>query len=485
MRTPTAKRSQSIGRLLARPVCARGARIAALWAVAVSGLVAAAEPGASEEPGDERLDAEVPPAGQGELDDSSGVQVARPSEAETSDGETGSTAASSAPVIQVAIDTLEFPPWPDMMLRMRQAEVGVQNPFDPPETWRKFAVRDGALVAHLETRTLQNATVQRVLVLDHNIELWLRRDVLQREERWMPAFGAPVRIANGDAYPAIARDETGAAWVWTDAGAWLATTSELVDIVEEERPRERLVVHPGDRVELDCPDAMLIDAATEAPLDVVAQGAATVLGGTGGWIDVTLDSGVSGRADARCGVTHDLIVSTVSPHAGVPQTGSPALVHFWASWCGPCVAELPEFLVFQQSVGVGRAVAVSEDFRIRAAEEFLFDRGIPMVSTFDHETQLMNALGGDQVLPYTALVDGRGRVVEAWEGKTDWSDPTLYQKLGLPAPPVEPSESLAPEVSESSEAAADPLGTEPPAPATEVTPGLNPPGAPADTADGP
>ncbi len=340
--------------------------------------------------------------------------------------------------LQAARETLTLPPWPDVLLRLKHDAVGIQNPFDPREEWRTLEVPEGSLAAHLETRTLSSGTVQRILVLPADVELWMSRDALTRVDEWSPSFGELVRLPTGPELPAIARDDTGSAWVWSQDGARLAhnvevvTTADAPDATAAPRPRQSVRI--GDSVLLACSDTPLVDPTTNAPLSLPAEGTATVTGGTGGQVEVLLESGVLGRAPATCGAEADLVVSTLTGPARIPRAGQPTLVHFWASWCRPCVAELPEFVHFQQAVGGERAIAVSEDFKPSAAENFLFDRGIEMPSAFDHEAQLLGALGGEQVLPYTVLVDGRGEVLETWTGKTDWADPALFEKLGLPVP---------------------------------------------------
>ncbi len=96
--------------------------------------------------------------------------------------------------------------------------------------------------------------------------------------------------------------------------------------------------------------------------------------------------------------------------------GRPMLINFWASWCGPCIEEMPELDRFSASQGgngvqvVGIALDNAADVRkflqrVPVAYPILLDRPGPR----DSGVQLGNSKG---VLPFTALVDADGRLVK-------------------------------------------------------------------------
>jgi thiol-disulfide isomerase/thioredoxin len=102
----------------------------------------------------------------------------------------------------------------------------------------------------------------------------------------------------------------------------------------------------------------------------------------------------------------------------VPQAyaGRPVLVNLWASWCGPCVKEMPELNRFAGSQGpngtqvVGIALddgAAVEAFvqRIPVSYPVLIDTPGPR----DAGIRLGNPKG---VLPYSVLLDAEGRVLK-------------------------------------------------------------------------
>jgi thiol-disulfide isomerase/thioredoxin len=96
--------------------------------------------------------------------------------------------------------------------------------------------------------------------------------------------------------------------------------------------------------------------------------------------------------------------------------GRPLLVNVWASWCGPCIEEMPELDRFARAQGdngtrvVGLALDEADavrDFlqRVPVAYPIALDTPGPR----DAGVQLGNVRG---VLPYTVLLDANGRVLK-------------------------------------------------------------------------
>ncbi|HEU4813167.1 MAG TPA: TlpA disulfide reductase family protein [Xanthomonadaceae bacterium] len=112
-----------------------------------------------------------------------------------------------------------------------------------------------------------------------------------------------------------------------------------------------------------------------------------------------------------------VLESLAGGDATVPMPGSdrPTLVNVWASWCGPCIEEMPELERFHaEQAGNGvQVVGIALDDRA-AVEAFL--QRIPVTYTIlldapgpaDAGVRLGNPAG---VLPYTALLDADGRLV--------------------------------------------------------------------------
>jgi len=104
-----------------------------------------------------------------------------------------------------------------------------------------------------------------------------------------------------------------------------------------------------------------------------------------------------------------------TPHE-LPLAGRPMLVNLWASWCGPCIEEMPELDRFAASQGANgtQVVGIALDDRT-AVEAFL--RRIPVrypilldeAGPRDAGVQLGNPKG---VLPYTVLIAADGRLIK-------------------------------------------------------------------------
>ena len=119
--------------------------------------------------------------------------------------------------------------------------------------------------------------------------------------------------------------------------------------------------------------------------------------------------------------------------ASIPP-GEPLLVNVWATWCAPCVKELPTLdrLANQhQAKGDLRVLAVSQDDAPHASVVAFLDRlKIKSAATVqDSNMALSGALGPDTVLPTTILYDAQGKEVWRYIGDLDWTGPEATKLL--------------------------------------------------------
>ncbi len=111
--------------------------------------------------------------------------------------------------------------------------------------------------------------------------------------------------------------------------------------------------------------------------------------------------------------------------------GQVVVLNFWATWCPPCIEEMPSLVQMQQRMkpkGV-TVVAVSVDVDDSNYRRFLRDHNVNLLSVRDAD-QKSNSLYGTFKFPETYVIDRNGVVRRKFIGAVDWTEPDVIEYLG-------------------------------------------------------
>jgi peroxiredoxin len=111
--------------------------------------------------------------------------------------------------------------------------------------------------------------------------------------------------------------------------------------------------------------------------------------------------------------------------------GQVVVLNFWATWCAPCIEEMPSLVRMQQFMkakGV-TVLAVSIDVDENAYREFLKQHGVNLLTVRDPEEKTPG-LYGTHMWPETYIIDRNGIVRRKFIGAVDWTEPEVVDYLG-------------------------------------------------------
>lgn len=111
--------------------------------------------------------------------------------------------------------------------------------------------------------------------------------------------------------------------------------------------------------------------------------------------------------------------------------GKPLIINVWASWCGPCRAEMASLERLSRRYGGKQfnIIGVSTDDHANAAAAFLRQAKVTFDNYHDRNLLLEAMLGADTI-PLTVLVDAQGRVVRKVRGSKEWDSPAALELIG-------------------------------------------------------
>ncbi|WP_063355107.1 TlpA disulfide reductase family protein [Shewanella mangrovi] len=119
-------------------------------------------------------------------------------------------------------------------------------------------------------------------------------------------------------------------------------------------------------------------------------------------------------------------------HDFTQYRGKVVIVNMWATWCPPCVRELPALNRFSQRLKDDNVVLVPisidqvEQPQVRA---FLDERGMQGFSSFYDPHMKLSAIFPLDTIPATFILDTNGTLVAFVRSFVDWDDPKVENKI--------------------------------------------------------
>jgi len=111
--------------------------------------------------------------------------------------------------------------------------------------------------------------------------------------------------------------------------------------------------------------------------------------------------------------------------------GKPLIINVWASWCGPCRAEMGSLDRLSRRFGGKQfnIIGISTDDHADAAAAFLAQAKVSFDNYHDKKLLLEAMLGADTI-PLTVLIDKQGRVLKKVRGSRQWDSPESLEFIG-------------------------------------------------------
>ena len=110
--------------------------------------------------------------------------------------------------------------------------------------------------------------------------------------------------------------------------------------------------------------------------------------------------------------------------------GRTVVVNFWATWCAPCVEEMPSLMRLREKFAPQGLEVIAVNFQENAAriKPFLMRNGLDFPVVRDHDGSARTAWGVN-VFPSSFVIGPDQKVAFVVVGEADWSGPTIEPRI--------------------------------------------------------
>lgn len=139
-------------------------------------------------------------------------------------------------------------------------------------------------------------------------------------------------------------------------------------------------------------------------------------------------------ANARLLPQLSLVALDAKTHALDQFKGRPVVINLWASWCTPCVREMPALREAQQRYAQVQFLWINQQEKPEVALQATRGFGLPEAQVLLDPRNAMSEVAGSRALPTTLFYDAQGRLQGVRVGELSAASLNDFMQKVLPAP---------------------------------------------------